>query len=91
MINISYDEKIGVIYIKLSDKDVDRTIEIEDNRILIDVDKEGHIVGLEILDLELVAEHLGSLLQKPDVDKELIKEKLKALKSLGKKLECVQT
>jgi len=82
MIQISYDEETGTIYLKLSDKEIARTIEIEENNVLLDFDKEGKVVGIEILDLNLVAKHLGPILQQYNIDKERIKKELIALKNL---------
>ena len=82
MIQISYDEETGAIYLKLSDKEIARTIEIEENNVLLDFDKEGKVVGLEILDLNLVTKHLGPILQQYNIDKERIKKELIALKNL---------
>ena len=82
MIQISYDEETGAIYLKLSDKEIARTIEIEGNSVLLDFDKEDKVVGLEILDLNLVAKHLGPILQQYNIDKERIKKELIALKNL---------
>ncbi|MCD6257066.1 DUF2283 domain-containing protein [Candidatus Aerophobetes bacterium] len=82
MIQISYDEEAGAIYLKLSNKEIARTIEIEGNSVLLDFDKEDKVVGLEILDLNLVAKHLGPILQRYNIDKERIKKELIALKNL---------
>jgi len=82
MIQISYDEEVGAIYLKLSNKEIARTIEIEENSVLLDFDKEGKVVGLEILDLNLVAKHLGPILQQYNIDKERIRKELIALKNL---------
>lgn len=46
--NISYDETADVLYIGLSDCIVERTIEIDPGT-LIDVDREGHLVGIEVI------------------------------------------
>jgi len=82
MIQISYDEEVGAIYLKLSNKEIARTIEIEENSVLLDFDKEGKVVGLEILDLNLVAKHLGPILQQYNIDKERIRKELIVLKNL---------
>jgi len=46
---IEYDREIDALYVRLQEKYVHRTIEIEEG-INIDFDKNGKLVGLEILD-----------------------------------------
>lgn len=47
--NIKFDKEADIIYLKLSDADVFESNE-EKPGIIIDYDKEGSIVGIEILD-----------------------------------------
>lgn len=82
MIQISYGEETEAIYLKLSDKEITHTLEIKKNGALLDLDKNDQVVGLEILDLNLVAKHLGPILQRYNIDKERIKKELIALKNL---------
>ena len=46
---IEYDNQVDAIYIRLQEKQVTRTIEIEDG-LNIDLDENGKLIGLEVLD-----------------------------------------
>ncbi len=46
---IEYDPEVDALYIELRDVYAERNIDIEPG-VSIDLDAEGHIVGLEILD-----------------------------------------
>ena len=46
---IEYDKEVDALYIRLQEKYVNRTVEIEDG-INIDFDKSGKLIGIEILD-----------------------------------------
>ena len=46
---IEYDPEVDALYIELRDVNADRNIDIEEG-VSVDLDAEGHIVGLEILD-----------------------------------------
>lgn len=46
---INYDKIADAIYINLKEGKIDRTIEVNETMI-VDVDKEGGIIGMEILD-----------------------------------------
>ena len=46
---IEYDNEIDAVYIRLQEKYVDRTVEIEEG-LNIDLDKSGKMIGLEVLD-----------------------------------------
>ena len=46
---IEYDSEIDALYIRLQEKYVDRTVEIEEG-LSIDLDKFGKMIGLEVLD-----------------------------------------
>ena len=46
---IEYDNQVDAIYIRLQEKYVTRTVEIEDG-LNIDLDENGKLIGLEVLD-----------------------------------------
>jgi len=46
---IEYDNKVDAIYIRLQEKYVTCTVEIEDG-LNIDLDENGKLIGLEVLD-----------------------------------------
>ncbi len=46
---IEYDNEIDALYIRLQEKYVDRTVEIEEG-LNIDFDKSGKLAGLEVID-----------------------------------------
>lgn len=46
---IEYDKETDALYIRLQEKYVTKTIEIQDG-INIDIDEDGKLVGLEVLD-----------------------------------------
>ncbi len=46
---IEYDNEADALYIELREAYVDNNIDIEEG-VTVDVDKEGHIIGVEILD-----------------------------------------
>ncbi|HXG38824.1 MAG TPA: DUF2283 domain-containing protein [Bacteroidota bacterium] len=46
---IEYDREVDALYIRLQEKMVARTTELEDG-IYIDLDENGKLIGLEILD-----------------------------------------
>jgi len=46
---IEYDKEVDALYIRLQEKKVARTRELEDG-LNIDLDEEGKLIGLEILD-----------------------------------------
>ena len=43
------DDQILVAYVKLSEEKIARTVEIERNKILVDEDENGAVVGIELL------------------------------------------
>jgi uncharacterized protein YuzE len=47
---IEYDNQVNAIYIRLQEKYVTRTVEIEDG-LNIDLDENGKLIGLEVLDV----------------------------------------
>jgi uncharacterized protein YuzE len=57
---IEYDAEVDAMYIEFRDVHADRNIDIEEG-VSVDVDVEGHIVGLEILD---ASERLGESLSR---------------------------
>jgi uncharacterized protein YuzE len=46
---IEYDTEIDALYIRIQEKYVDRTVEIEEG-LNLDFDKKGRLIGLEVLD-----------------------------------------
>jgi uncharacterized protein YuzE len=46
---IEYDREVDALYVRLQEKYVERTIEIQEG-INIDLDKDGKLIGIEILD-----------------------------------------
>jgi uncharacterized protein YuzE len=46
---IEYDREVDALYVRLQEKYVDRTVEIEEG-LNIDLDENGKLIGLEILD-----------------------------------------
>ena len=46
---IEYDREVDALYVRLQEKYVERTIEIEEG-INIDLDESGKLIGIEILD-----------------------------------------
>lgn len=46
---IEYDKTVDALYVYLSTGQIERTITI-DHRVMFDVDKQGKLIGIEILD-----------------------------------------
>ncbi len=46
---IEYDREVDALYVRLQEKYVDRTLEIEEG-LNIDLDENGKLIGLEVLD-----------------------------------------
>ena len=46
---IEYDREVDALYIRLQEKNVERTVEIEDG-LNLDLDEHGKLIGIEILD-----------------------------------------
>jgi len=46
---IRYDEKMDALYIRLKESDYEESDEIKDG-VILDYDKNGNIIGIEILD-----------------------------------------
>jgi uncharacterized protein YuzE len=46
---IEYSKNIDALYIRLREAEVDDSLDIEEG-VTVDLDKKGHIVGIEILD-----------------------------------------
>ena len=46
---IEYDKEVDALYIRLQNKYVARTLEIEEG-LNLDLDEEGKLIGLEVLD-----------------------------------------
>jgi len=51
--NIEYDKIADALYIRLSEEKVAKTVEIQDS-LVADLDGEGNIVGIEMLDVSSV-------------------------------------
>ncbi len=47
---IEYDSEIDALYIRMQEKYVDRTLEIEEG-LNLDLDENGKLIGLEVLDV----------------------------------------
>ena len=45
---IGYDPEVDVVYLKLSDAEISGTEE-DENGVIVDLDREGNVVGLEFL------------------------------------------
>ncbi len=50
MIKIKYDKETDVMYIKFSDAEVEESLE-EKSGVIIDFDKEGNVVGIELINV----------------------------------------
>lgn len=48
---LKYDLNVGALYIRLTDRPVARTREIDDNT-LVDLDQDGIVVGIEVVSIE---------------------------------------
>ncbi len=59
---IRYDPDADALYIKLRDDEVDHTQEIDENTI-VDFNKDGHVIGMEILFVRERNPHILSELQ----------------------------
>jgi uncharacterized protein YuzE len=46
---IEYDKEVDALYVRLQEKYVARTVEIEEG-LNLDIDDEGKLIGLEVLD-----------------------------------------
>jgi len=46
---IEYDKEVDALYVRLQEKYVARTVEIEEG-LNLDIDNEGRLIGLEVLD-----------------------------------------
>jgi len=47
---IEYDSEIDALYIRMQEKYVDKTVEIEEG-LNLDLDENGKLIGLEVLDV----------------------------------------
>ena len=47
---IEYDKEVDALYVRLQEKYVDRTVEIEEG-LNLDFDESGKLIGLEVLDV----------------------------------------
>jgi uncharacterized protein YuzE len=48
-IKIEYDKEVDALYVRLQEKYVARTVQIEEG-LNLDLDEEGKLIGLEVLD-----------------------------------------
>jgi uncharacterized protein YuzE len=48
---LKYDLNVGALYIRLTDRPVARTREIDDNTV-IDLDENGDVIGIEVISIE---------------------------------------
>lgn len=48
---LKYDLNVGALYIRLSDQDVARTKDVDDNT-SVDLDEAGGVVGIEVISIE---------------------------------------
>ena len=55
---ITLDKRFGVMYIKLTENEVANTTELADS-VAIDLDKEGKIVGIELLNVKHLPDPLN--------------------------------
>jgi uncharacterized protein YuzE len=46
---IEYDREVDALYIRLQEKEVARTVEVEEG-LNLDLDEDGALIGLEVLD-----------------------------------------
>jgi uncharacterized protein YuzE len=53
-----YDREVDALYIDLSDLPVDNTVEIAPG-IMVDLDADGNVIGVEILDYEARLKEAG--------------------------------
>jgi uncharacterized protein YuzE len=53
---ITYDEENGIAYIVFSDNEIVKSIESEDELFVLDVDKNGELVGIELLSVSRLEE-----------------------------------
>jgi len=44
-----YDKQNGLAYIRFSGKEIERSIESEDELFVLDIDKNGELIGIEII------------------------------------------
>ncbi|MEN8217124.1 MAG: DUF2283 domain-containing protein [Pseudomonadota bacterium] len=61
---IQYDQENELAYIALSDRQIEKSIESEDELFVYDVDKDGELVGIEILSVERLRENFKRFFHK---------------------------
>jgi len=61
----SFDKEIDVVYLRFTDADIAESDE-EKPGIIIDYDKNGNVVGIELLDASRKMENPGSLVYEVD-------------------------
>ena len=73
---IEYDKEIDALYIRLQEKEVDRTLEIEDG-LNLDLDESGKMIGMEVLDAAAkysLADIFNIATENLIVDQEMVRE-----------------
>jgi uncharacterized protein YuzE len=63
--NIKFDREMDIVYLRFSDDDIAESDE-ERSGIIIDYDREGRIVGIELLEASKKIKKPGSLLYEVD-------------------------
>ncbi len=63
--NIKFDKETDIVYLRFSDADIAESDE-EKPGIIIDYDKDGNIVGIELLEASKKMEKPGSLVYEVD-------------------------
>lgn len=58
--DVSFDQEADAVYIRFSDSDVERNREVDD-RTILDLDEEGEVVGIEILDFSARYDSISEL------------------------------
>lgn len=82
MVHITYDEQVDALYMKLLKNRVYRTVEAEENRIIIDLDEDDNVVGIEIVDMSHMLPKVGEFFNQYNIDKTAIRQELSRLRSL---------
>lgn len=59
MPNIKYDHANDMAYIKVTDKPVARSEEVLDDFIIVDVDADEQLVGIEVMSVQRLLELMG--------------------------------
>lgn len=57
---IQYDHSNGIAYIAFTDHTIEKSIESDDELLVFDVDKNGELVGIEVMSVERLKEKFDS-------------------------------